>query len=388
MQTEGLTFTDITRDQLDMVIDVRNRSFGIGSTGPEWRRAAGELIDGRRFVGVLDGDTVVAAARILDFQHWWLGRQVPMAGIAGVVVAPQYRGRGVGSLLMRGVLGRARELGVPLTALYPATVPVYRHLGYEFGGGRYRFSFPAAELRTLGGRDVAIRKGGPDDAGLLLDLVAAIRAGNRESGMLVWPVGRVREWLEDEKTFCYIADDGFVVYSWDDGDLGIDEIVAGSEQTLRALWSVVGSGSSIAKRVHAYVGPHDPIHLLLGKEADIGAQVQRWMLRLVDAPAAIAARGWSPGAALDLPLEIDDAELTANSGSWSLRVATDKAELVRSGSPPGALRLNARGLASLYAGVPLATLRRTGLASDGVTEDDARVDAAFAGPVPYMLDYF
>jgi hypothetical protein len=33
-------------------------------------------------------------------------------------------------------------------------------------------------------------------------------------------------------------------------------------------------------------------------------------------------------------------------------------------------------------------LRRTGLASDGVTEDDARVDAAFAGPVPYMLDYF
>jgi predicted acetyltransferase len=383
-----LSFTDITRDQLAMVIDVRNRSFGIGSTDETWHRVAGEMIDQRRFVGVLDGDTVVAAARILDFQHWWLGRKVPMAGIAGVVVAPEYRGRGVGSLLMRGVLGRAREFGVPLTALYPATVPIYRHLGYEFGGGRYRFSFPTAELRTLGGRDVVLRKGGPDDAELLLDLVATVRAGNQESGMLVWPADRIREWLGDEKTFCYIAEDGFVVYSWDDGDLGIDEIVAGSEQTLRALWSVVGSGSSIARWVHAYVGPHDPIHLLLGKEADVTARIQRWMLRLVDAPAAISARGWSPGAALDLPLEIDDPELTGNSGSWSLRVATDKAELVRSEPRPGALRVNARGLACLYAGVPLATLRRTGLASAGVTEDDAKVDAAFAGPVPYMLDYF
>lgn len=383
-----LRFTDITRDQLAMVIDVRNRSFGIGATDETWHRVAGEMIDQHRFVGVRDGDTVVAAARILDFQHWWLGRKVPMAGIAGVVVAPEYRGRGVGSLLMRGALGRAREFGVPLTALYPATVPIYRHLGYEFGGGRYRFSFPTAELRTLGGRDVVLRKGGPDDAELLLDLVATVRAGNRESGMLVWPVDRIREWLGDETTFCYIADDGFVVYSWDDGDLRIDEIVAGSEETLRALWSVVGSGSSIARWVHAYVGPQDPIHYLLGKEAEIAARVQRWMLRVVDAPAAIAARGWSPGASLDLPLEIDDPELAGNSGSWSLRVATDKAELVRTESRPGALRLNARGLACLYAGVPLATLRRTGLASAGVTEDDAKVDAAFAGPVPYMLDYF
>ena len=383
-----LSFTDITRDQLAMVIDVRNRSFGMGATDETWHRVAGEMIDQRRFVGVLDGDTVVAAARILDFQHWWLGRKVPMAGIGGVVVAPEYRGRGVGSLLMRGVLGRAREFGVPLTALYPATVPIYRHLGYEFGGGRYRFSFPTAELRTLGGRDVVLRKGGPDDAELLLDLVATVRAGNRESGMLVWPVDRIREWLGDETTFCYIAEDGFVVYAWDDGDLRIDEVVAGSEQTLRALWSVVGSGSSIARWVHVYVGPQDPIHYLLGKEAEIAARVQRWMLRGVDAPAAIAARGGSPGASLALPLAIDDPELAGNSGSWSLRVATDKAELVRTESRPGALRLNARGLACLYAGVPLATLRRTGLASAGVTEDDAKVDAAFAGPVPYMLDYF
>ncbi len=384
-----LSFGDITRDQLDTLWDIRNRSFGHtpASEREQWRKNQDEVIDQRRLVGVYDGDRLVAGARIRDFRHWWLGRAVPMAGVAGVVVSPEYRGRGVGSRLMRGVLARSRELGAPLSALYPATVPIYRHLGYEFGGGRYRFTFPASDLRRLGGQDVELRRGGPDDAQLLLDLVAAIRGANRESGLLSWPVSDVRQWLEDDQTFCYIAEDGFVVYAWDRGDLRVDELVAGSEQTLRALWSTVGTGSSIAKSVHAYVGPQDPAHLLIGTEAATDTQVQRWMFRLVDAPAAFAVRGWAPGAELELPLELTDPELPDNAGSWSLRVTPGGAELVRADSRDDALRLNPRGLAALYAGTPLPTLRRTGNAS-GPADHDARVDAAFAGPTPYMLDYF
>ena len=94
------------------------------------------FIQDGRYVGVVDGDEVIAAARFWAFEQWWGGRRVPMAGVAGVVVAPEYRGRGVGSMLMRGVLQRgASSKGFPLTALYPATTVMYRHLGYEFGGG-------------------------------------------------------------------------------------------------------------------------------------------------------------------------------------------------------------------------------------------------------------
>jgi predicted acetyltransferase len=389
-----MQLADLTRDHLDAVMQIRVRSFGHSpaSEREQWLKRTGELADQRRLVGVLDGDTLVAAARILDFQHWWRGRRVPMAGIAGVVVDPAYRGRGVGSRLMRGVLERSHELGSALTALYPATLPVYRKLGYEFGGGRYRFTFPAAELRTLGGKDVAVRRGGPADAELLLELVAAVRGEGGESGMLGWRTEDVRSWLEEETTFCYVAEDGFVVYGWNGSDLRVEEVVASSEPTLRALWSVVGTGSSIARSVHAYVGPQDPIHQLLGHEAEHDVKLQRWMLRLVDAPAAIAARGW-PGVAaldrpLDVPLEIDDPELPSNAGHWSLRVATNGAELVRAEPRPDALRLTARGLSALYAGTPLATLRRTGTATGGTAPDDARLDALFAGPTPYMLDYF
>jgi predicted acetyltransferase len=311
-----------------------------------------------------------------------------MAGIAGVVVAPEYRGRGVGSKLMRGVLARSAEKGLPISALYPATTVIYRHLGYEFGGGRYRFTFPAADLRSLGGKEVDVRRAGPADAGRLLELVAESHTAGRISGPLAWEESKVAEWLGDEDNFGYIADDGFVVYNWDDSDLRVDEIIAGSESTARALWATVGSGSSIASNVKAFIAPNDPVHLLVDSEADKSAQIQRWMLRMIDAPTAISARGFALGASLEIDLELEDSELTSNAGRWHLSVADGSGSLTSSTSTGDALRLGARGLAALYAGTPLASLRKAGLAAGGSTEADGAVDTAFASGTSYMLDYF
>ncbi|MFC5263059.1 enhanced intracellular survival protein Eis [Kribbella qitaiheensis] len=388
--TDALRLVDISAEHLDDVIRVRSRSFGpLGAANREdWIKDAQEFIDGNRYVGVAAGDEVVAAGRLWDFRQWWGGRQVPMAGIASVVVSPEYRGRGVGSMLMRGVLARSVELGFPLTALYPATTVIYRHLGYEFGGGRYRFSFPAADLRSLGGKDVSIRRAGPADAGRFLELVAESHAAGRVNGPLVWAESKVAEWLEDEDNFGYLADDGFVVYNWHDSDLRIDEIVAGSEATARALWATVGSGSSIATNVQAYIAPNDPVHLLVNHEADKQTQLQRWMLRVLDAPAAIAARGFAPGATVEVDLELEDLEVGGNTGRWHLSVADGSGSLTPSTGAGDTLRLGSRGLAALYAGTPLAALRRSGLASGGSATADGPIETAFGGATSYMLDFF
>lgn len=388
--TDALRFVDIAKENLDDVLRVRSRSFGplAAANREEWIKDAHEFIDDGRYVGVVDGDEVVAAARIWAFEQWWGGRKVPMAGIAGVVVAPEYRGRGVGSKLMRGVLARSAEKGLPISALYPATTVIYRHLGYEFGGGRYRFTFPAADLRSLGGKDVSVRRAGPDDAGRLLELVAESHMSGRISGPLAWEESKVAEWLGDEDNFGYLADDGFVVYNWDDSDLRVDEIIAGSEATARALWATVGSGSSIASNVKAFVAPNDPVHLLVGSEADKSAQIQRWMLRMIDAPTAISARGFALGASLEVDLELEDPELTGNSGRWHLSVSNGSGALTTSTATGDALQLGARGLAALYAGTPLASLRKAGLASGGSVAGDGPIDTAFASGTSYMLDFF
>ena len=122
------------------------------------------------------------------------------------------------------------------------------------------------------------------------------------------------------------------------------------------------------------------------------------MLRLLDAPAAMAARGF-PATDLAVPLLITDDLRPANSGRWDLTVRSGEGRLSRcrtgasSPSPAGSslspapLALGARGLAALYAGTPVATLRRTGLADGGSPDADAALDGAFAA-TPFMLDGF
>lgn len=149
-------FRTLAVDDLDEVLKVREQSFGAlaEQNRAEWLPVAAEQVEAGRFVGAYDvaadPGRPIAAARIWDFRQWWAGRQVPMAGIGGVVVRPDYRGRGVGRYLMEGVVDRARELGSTISALYPATLPLYRRVGYEFAGVRSRYAFRAAALRDLG----------------------------------------------------------------------------------------------------------------------------------------------------------------------------------------------------------------------------------------------
>ena len=389
--TDALRLVDITEDHLEDVLRIRKWSFGTSASGDrdEWWKYALMFIEDGRYVGVADGDEVVAAARLWNFEQWWGGRRLPQAGVAGVVVSPEYRGRGVGSMLMRGVLRRGVEKGYPLSALYPATTVIYRQLGYEFGGARYKFSFPAADLRRLGGKGVRIRRAGPDDAGRFLELASRSNESRRSNGPLIWPLDEVEAWLADEDNTAYLADDGFVLYNWaGDDELSIDELIAGSEETARALWAIVGSGSSIARTVHAYLPPTDPIHFMLEHEADKATEVQRWMLRLLDAPAAIAGRGFPAGVDLDADIRIDDPDVPENTGDWHLSIADGAGQLTPAQPSGDALRLGPRGLAGLYAGTPVAALRVAGLAGGGPTSVDPLVDAAFTGSTSYMLDYF
>jgi predicted acetyltransferase len=263
-----------------------------------------------RCLGALDGGRLVGTALYHDMCQWWHGRAVPMAGVAGVTVAPEYRGQGVGRALMTALTGLMAERGYPLSALYPATMAIYRSLGWEIAGHRQEAVLPS-----------------------------------------------------------------------------------------RALSAVAASNSTVAETVHAQVGPSDPLRWMLREQdADI-AERESWMLRLLDAPAAIAARGF-PATDLAVPLLITDDLRPANSGRWDLTVRAGEGRLSRHRTDPGSpspagsspscqapLALGARGLAALYAGTPVATLRRAGLAGGGSPDADAALDGAFAA-TPFMLDGF
>src|SRR5262249_49350498 len=112
-----------------------------------------------------------------------------------------------------------------------------------------------------------------------------------------------------------------------------------------------------------------------------------WMLRLVDAAGAVAARGWSPYLGGSVDLELVDQECPWNAGSFRLVLDSGQGRLEPGG--PGGLRLTPRGLALWDAGAATPRpLRRAGLLDRADADGEALLQVATAGPLPQLLDYF
>jgi predicted acetyltransferase len=431
--TTELTVRPLTADlDWDQYLDMTMRAFGPVDTSRVRMNNEPLLADGR-CLGAFDGDRMVGSALFIDMRQWWYGRAVPMAGVAGVMVAPEDRGRGAGRAVMIRLLELMAGRGYPLSALYPATRTIYRSLGWEVAGHRHEAVLPARSLFALATPDLPPRAGesgplrrpGPGDAAEVIDVIGRAHAAARDCGPVTYDEATVRRWLTrpgrhaDADRYAYLAPDGFVGYGWQRGHdvIFVEHLTAVSAETTRALWALVASSSSIAETVRAQVGPADPLFWLLREQDANIAERESWMLRVLDAPAAIAARGF-PATDITVPLHITDDLRPANSGQWSLTVQSGQGSLARtsrlnapgqpaappgrtppapgspdqSSLPPGSpertpLALGPRGLAALYAGTPVATLRRAGLAAGGDQAGDAALDGAFAAN-PFMLDGF
>ncbi len=416
-------------DDLDAELDLRHRAFGPmdGADRGYWRDEMLGCIAGGRQFGVWDGGELVGAARYYDMRQYWHGRAVPMAGVGGVKVAPETRGRGVGRALMTTLLGAMARRGYPLSVLYPATAQIYRSLGWEMAGGRYLAKVPGRSLGALlppdpevpevpevpaeepepaepgeagepaeAGGSRPVRRAGPGDAAQVIAVLGAVHAAARECGPATRDPDSVRRWLGEPGMFSYLAADGFLAYGWHGGsdrEIIVHVLAAGSARTARALWRIVASHASVTEVVHATVGPADPVGWLT-REPDVFLRMdEHWMLRVLDPATAIAARGFPVAARARVALRLADPDLPANAGHYTLAVTDGKGSIsgltARGSQSPGAgpVALGPRGFAALYAGVPMATLRAAGLARGGDTGSDGALDAAFAAR-PYLLDHF
>jgi predicted acetyltransferase len=422
-------------DDFDAQLDLGQRAFGVypAQDRASWLHAARLRAGQGLFLGAFMDGTPAGAAMLHDMRQYWLGRPVGCAGVAAVKVAPEHRGRGIGRRLMTELLDLIAERGYPVSALYPATMPIYRSLGWELAGAKYRFTIPARSLLAMrepdaeargggaGHQDVAIRRAGPADAATVTGVIGESHRAARDSGPVTWDVASAAEWLGRGDLYTYLAadaagpaanaanaadardaadaadaadardaaGDGFAAYHWAGQNLWVERVQATSPQTLRALWSVIASHSSTAESVIGVTAPSDPFWWLTRERDATVIRRSMWMLRVVDLPAAIAARGFPAVLSVSVPLRVSDQVCPRNAGSWQLTVTNGTGTLIQNEgvSSPAPLHLGPRGVAALYAGTPLATLRLAGLASGGSPDADAALDAAFAA-TPYMMDSF
>ncbi len=358
--------------------------------GPPWLAKAG--LDNVRLAR--DGARVLGGLIHVPMGQWFGARSVVMTGIAGVAIAPEHRGRGVALALMRESLAELAERGVALSVLYPATLGLYRKVDYEPAGSRFRCSLRTADI-PVGPRELAVRAVEDADHGAVAALYAAVardQNGYLDRGSYIWD--RVRtpraepargylvEGAGGAEGYLYIAQ---IRTQRGHYDLGVVDLCSTTERAGRCLLGVVAEHRTLGDRVTFSCGGADPVLSLLPERyhCELG---DHWMLRVVDAEAALSTRGYPVAASARLELELDDPLLRKNHGRIVLDVERGQPRVTRGGS--GALRAGMRGLAALYSGfMHPVSLARIGLI-DGDARTLATAAALFAGPAPCMRDGF
>ncbi|HEY8490207.1 MAG TPA: GNAT family N-acetyltransferase [Dehalococcoidia bacterium] len=351
----------------------------------------------------IDGGEMVASLVVIPFAMGIEGRPVPMGGVASVATLPEHRRKGHVGRLLRQALADMRERGQVLSALYTPHPPLYRRFGWAYASANreYRFACKDLSLRSAPPEGGRVRRA---DAGAIPKLAevyarwSAGRTGPLERTPERWQQGVLNAW-----------DPEFDIAVWENGSGGWDGYV------LYRAWQpdILASGQHLLVRELAACTPEayqGLVHFLLHHDRVTDARwlappddaflalvtdpsrvqpthLPGFMLRLVDVPAALAARPYTVDGTL--VLEVRDATAPWNQGRWRLAVREGRATVEPGGGEPD-LALDAADLAPLYDGYWTASaLALAGLIGARSPEALELADRLFATRTPpFMPEFF
>ncbi|MCA5893322.1 GNAT family N-acetyltransferase [Isoptericola sp. NEAU-Y5] len=412
----GYAFRPLTADDRHALLDLDTWAFPAPYSIADFDELALPLT-WERTVGVEGpaGDGLVALRASYPFTRFPVpGGELPTAGLTWVGVHPQHRRRGLLSAMIDDHLGRCRERGEALSALFAAEAAIYGRFGYGKAADDVRLTIPrGAALRDVPGADehtVRIEHADRERHGELVARLHRAPGIPAAQGALNRPGWATREseelwasYWSDPKTFrsggreslrvVVVERDGeprgYATFrrtlGWEvtgpRGTVHAGDVVALDAAAARALWGVLLDLDLMSTTEPFLLPADDPVLSLLVDPRAAGARVtDNVWVRLVDVPTALAGRRYQGD--VDVVVGVTDTRLPDNAGSWHLRAdAFGTATCERTQAAPD-LELDVRELGAAYlGGTSLAALAGAGLVAERSPGALATASAAFGWPV-------
>jgi predicted acetyltransferase len=395
--TESDVFTPNDGDR-DGIVGLMRVAFNMTSRLDE--RAAWLPIEKMRCVS--DGDRIVAAAGARDFRQWFGGRELEMSGIWGVVTLPEHRGSGLATRAVTTLLEDARERGQPLSALYPATQRPYRNLGYEQAGTMTRHEVALDDLPRGSAGPLPVEEYDDRDLDGVRDCYRTSvsgHAGPIDSDEPDWWRDRILgRWFSDDVQRTVVARgedgiEGYASFTYGAATGAIDfnyliqcrHLVATSVEAFGSLLSYMRGFRGLGVSLRFTGPPAHPLGLLIEEQRVLPVWTYRWMLRLLEVPAALSGRGYPPASG-EIVLAIEDGLFPENRGPWLVEADGSGSVGVSAAPDARAVPVSIGTLSSIYSGF-LSPFDAVALGQ--LDESQAPFLARlFGGPAPWMHDFF
>jgi len=387
-------------------VNVISHYFGSESDLEDAERFA-RMLEVERVHAIWEGDRPVAGAGAYSFGISTPGdATIPVAGITIVGVLPTHRRRGMLRALMREQLADARARGDVAGYLWASEAKIYGRFGYGLASRTASFTLPTEHTSFAEPFE-------PRGTVRLVDLGEALRvfpalydrAVSQRAGMIArspvwWEMRRLTDHPTQRqggpRQLALLELDGepagYAIYKvtqdWrggpSNGHVDVLEAVTPTPEATRELWRWLLDFDWTSEFKADRLPLDHPLYLLLAepRRARLTVSDGVW-LRLIDIPAALAARSFAAGG--DVVVELADAFLPENAGRW--RIGRGAAERV---DTQAEIALDVAGLGSVYlGGFSFADLVRGSRAHELVEGAVERADALFrTGAEPWCAEIF
>ena len=389
---------------------ISNYAFN-GDRGEESAARRSTYYDRDWCLGTFDGEQLVAGLVIIPFEQYINGARIPLGGIASVSCLPERRRGGSVGALMRQSLATMREAGQPLSALYTPHYSLYRKYGWELANRIISYSFAPKAIKTrLPQPAGSFRRIGPDEWAQLDVLYTrhyAVRNGGFARPERRWRHHVFSDYAKGQRDAAIWSNAdgeprGYVVYHtftrpvanlpYPEITLRVDDWIALDGEAYTAILNYL-LGHDLSGRILMLAASDEPLPQAFAEPTHISEPPGAWfgaMLRLVDVPAAIAARPALPQASgKSATIALTDDAAPWNAGTWHVTCRDGRVTAERTHIAPQ-LEMDVRALAPIYNGYtkPIEAARVGSVRVHDTGAVDALGDIFAASFAPYCPDDF
>ena len=340
------------------------------------------------------------------------GKAMAMAGISTVGTRPEYRRMGLLRKIMTRAFAEQKERGQSVAGLWASQAAIYQRYGFTHAGMNRNYAVDTVDIQLSLDKSSAFLESpvvtrytpaqGLDAAREVYKNFIAQRTGYLHRGKSLWLNSTLDETTTDGPVYIALAGTleaplGYVVYTLRSNlvanrarsqEIKIRDFAWLDLAAYQSLWQFIGKHDLVGRVVWANAPMDDPALALFQEPRMLHSQdTEASWWRIVDAPNALAQRGYSVSDDIKVGIAGDDLA-PWNNGCWRLCSEGGEASVQPSSDEPD-VTLSIKSLTSIFCGMHRAQdLANWGLLS-GQTNDIARLDRLMGTQyAPHCPDHY